>query len=255
MGATILLEVMNGFAAVSSAKQRIRERMWGVLDKTGLAPGCYGRIPNLQGTFEAARQLTSLQLWATARVVMISPDDSAAAVRWEALRAGKLVYMAVPRIERQMPFVLLDPSKLPNLTEADAETDRALEWGRPVGLKEMRRINLVVGGSVAVNREGARIGKGMGYFDTELALLVEANLVPPHTPVATTVHSRQVIEGHLPEAPHDGRVSIFATEKGTFIVPSAARRPLPGIVAEMLDERESVIPALRELLREVKQGI
>ena len=246
---------MESLAVIANAKQKIREKVWSALDKAGLAPGCHGRIPDLQGTNEAARQLAGLQVWAGARVIMVSPDDSAAPVRWEALRAGKLVYMAVPRIEQQKPFVLLDPAKLPGLSEADAETDRALEWGKPVSLKEMRRINLVVGGSVAVNREGARIGKEMGYFDTELAMLVETNLVPTHTPVATTVHSKQVIEGRLPEAPHDGRISIFATEKGVYIIPSSHRRPLPGIVLGMLDKRENDIPALREMLREVKQSV
>lgn len=244
---------MRNLATISSAKQKVREKIWKALDKAGLAHDCYGHIPDLQGTHEAARQLAGLQIWTMAKVVMVSPDDSAAPVRWEALHAGKIVYMAVPRIEREKPFVLLDPSKLPYLNEADAETDRALEWGKPVSLKEMRHINLVVGGSVAVNREGVRIGKGMGYFDTELAMLVETNLVPSHTPVATTVHSKQIIDGQLAEAPHDGRVSILATEKGVFVVPNAHRRPLPGIVQKTLDKRENDIPALREMLQEVKQ--
>ena len=38
-------------------------------------------------------------------------------------------------------------------------------------------MDLVVCGSVAVNRSGVRLGKGGGYADLELALLVEPGLV------------------------------------------------------------------------------
>jgi 5-formyltetrahydrofolate cyclo-ligase len=41
---------------------------------------------------------------------------------------------------------------------------------------------------VAVNRQGARVGKGGGFSDLEFALLVEAGLVGTDTVVATTVH-------------------------------------------------------------------
>ena len=41
----------------------------------------------------------------------------------------------------------------------------------------MPTLDLVVCGSVAVNADGARVGKGAGYSDLELALLTEAGLV------------------------------------------------------------------------------
>ena len=55
-------------------------------------------------------------------------------------------------------------------------------------MAELQPVDLVVCGSVAVNREGARVGKGGGFSDLELALLVEAGLIGPETVVATTVH-------------------------------------------------------------------
>jgi 5-formyltetrahydrofolate cyclo-ligase len=48
---------------------------------------------------------------------------------------------------------------------------------RKVAVGELRPVDLVVCGSVAVNRSGVRLGKGGGYADLELALLVEAGLV------------------------------------------------------------------------------
>ncbi len=64
----------------------------------------------------------------------------------------------------------------------------------------MRPVDLVVCGSVAVDRRGARLAKGAGYSDIELALLQEAGLIRPQTTIATTVHALQVIDEDLPEA-------------------------------------------------------
>ena len=47
------------------------------------------------------------------------------------------------------------------------------QYGRPVTLDKVKKIDLVVCGSVAVNRDGARVGKGGGYSDLEFALLTE----------------------------------------------------------------------------------
>ena len=42
-------------------------------------------------------------------------------------------------------------------------------------------MDLVICGSVAVNRQGARVGKGGGFADLEFALLVEAGLIGTDT--------------------------------------------------------------------------
>jgi 5-formyltetrahydrofolate cyclo-ligase family len=46
--------------------------------------------------------------------------------------------------------------------------------GRRIGVAELTSVDLVICGSVAVNRQGARVGKGGGFSDLEFALLVEA---------------------------------------------------------------------------------
>jgi 5-formyltetrahydrofolate cyclo-ligase len=43
----------------------------------------------------------------------------------------------------------------------------------------MRRVQKVICGSVAVNRTGARLGKGARYSDIEVTLLTEAGLIGP----------------------------------------------------------------------------
>ncbi|OXY92778.1 hypothetical protein BEK98_25155 [Streptomyces diastatochromogenes] len=55
-------------------------------------------------------------------------------------------------------------------------------------------VDVVVLGSVAVNRDGARIGKGADYSDLEFGLLTEAGLSGAGTLVVTTIHRLQVID-------------------------------------------------------------
>jgi 5-formyltetrahydrofolate cyclo-ligase len=85
-------------------------------------------------------------------------------------------------------------------------------------------VDLVVCGSVAVNRRGARIGKGAGYSDIEVALLAEAGLIRPETVIVTTLHQLQVVEEELPETEHDFRVDVIVTPDETIRC-ELSRRP------------------------------
>ncbi len=75
----------------------------------------------------------------------------------------------------------------------------------------MRPVDLIVCGTVAVNRRGVRIGKGAGYSDIEVALLTEAGLIGPATVIVTTVHRLQVVADELPETEHDFSVDLIVT--------------------------------------------
>jgi 5-formyltetrahydrofolate cyclo-ligase len=66
--------------------------------------------------------------------------------------------------------------------------------GRKVAATVLPSVDLVVCGSVAVNRQGARIGKGGGFPDLEVAFLVEAGVLRPDTVLATTVRPLQVLD-------------------------------------------------------------
>ena len=62
---------------------------------------------------------------------------------------------------------------------------------RTVAIDELAPVDLVVTGCVAVDESGARLGKGGGYSDLELAIAAEAGLVDEDTIVVTTVHDLQ----------------------------------------------------------------
>jgi 5-formyltetrahydrofolate cyclo-ligase len=236
---------------VARAKQAVRERVWTLIERNGAArfPGARGRIPNFIAAEKAAERLASLPEWRRARVIKANPDAPQLPVRALALAGGKLVYMAVPRLAKAKPFVMLDPGKLKVPPRRAASIRGASAAGRMVSIEEMYPVDLVVCGSVAVNRKGARVGKGGGFSDLEFALLVEAGLVDAKTVLTTTVHPLQVLDEELPETDHDFRVGRIITPD-EIIKCRATRRP-PGIIWNHLDqEKIDAIPVLRTLARE-----
>jgi 5-formyltetrahydrofolate cyclo-ligase len=218
------------------AKQRVRERIWGRLESERVArfPGARGRIPNFRGAEAAAERLAELPEWTAAGVVKSNPDAPQLPVRRRARRDGKTLYMAVPRLADEKPFVRV---------EGDPTIKKALAEGAPVPVEGLGHVDLVVCGTVAVNHAGVRVGKGGGYSDLELALLVEAGLVDDATTIVTTVHPLQLLDEELPETAHDFRVDLIVTPDA--VVRAHTRRRSPGIVWEHLDtETVHDIPVL-----------
>ena len=222
-------------------KQAVRERVWTLLERERAArfPGARGRIPNFVGAEAAAERLAQLREWREARVVKANPDMPQLPVRKRTLAEQKLVYMAVPRLREEKPFVRLGRG---------ASIKAAMTEGAPTAIEELERIELVVCGTVAVNRDGVRVGKGGGYSDLELALLVEAGLVDASTLIVTTVHPSQLLDEELPETEHDFRVDRIVTPEEVVTAPGP-RRP-SGILWDHLDDdRINAIPVLRRLHR------
>jgi 5-formyltetrahydrofolate cyclo-ligase len=226
-------------------KQAIRDRVWKLMERPGVGrfPGARGRIPNFVGAERAAERLAELEEWTTASVIKANPDAPQLPVRARALQDGKLLYMAVPRLRTAKPFIELNPSRLTGSPRAAASIKGAAKVGGPISVGRMSHVDLVVCGSVAVNREGVRVGKGGGFSDIEFALLAEAGLVDERTTVATTVHPVQVLDRDLPETAHDFRVDVIVTPDEVLRV-RRPKRPT-GIVWSDLDETKiAEIPVL-----------
>jgi 5-formyltetrahydrofolate cyclo-ligase len=227
------------------AKQAVRERVWALLEGERVArfPGAQGRIPNFAGAPAAAARLASHPAWRAARVLKANPDAPQLPVRARALADGKLVYMAVPRLADERPFILLDPERLDVPPRRAASIRGAARAGQPIAVADLHPVDLVVCGSVAVNREGARVGKGGGFSDLEFALLTEAGLIGRDTVVATTVHPLQLLDEALPETDHDFRLDLIVA--GEEVITCRRTRRPPGILWEHLDAAMvAVIPAL-----------
>lgn len=102
---------------------------------------------------------------------------------------------------------------------------------------------MVICGSVAVNRSGARIGKGAGYSGLEVALLVEAGLVTSQTVIVAPLHQLQVIDDVIPETAHDFSVDLIVTPEQVIRCDNP-RRPKGIVWDELKEDQVTAIPLL-----------
>lgn len=232
-----------------TTKQEIRDRVWDILQRRGVArfPGAVGRIPNFDGATQAAELARRLQVWHQASVLKCNPDSPQLPLRQAALREGKTLYMAVPGLRQERCFIELDPRRLGQRAGAAATIRGAFKYGRSVTFDELRPIDLVICGSVAVNREGARVGKGGGYSDLEYALAFAAGKLSRDTPILTTVHSLQLIAETIPREVHDIPVDYMVTPEEVIETRTSLPRP-EGIYWKLLPpEKIEAMPALRRI--------
>ena len=111
----------------------------------------------------------------------------------------------------------------------------------------MKPVDLILCGSVAVRRDGARVGKGGGYSDLEFAIAREFGLVGARTPIITTIHPLQLVDEDIELKPHDIPVDFIITPDETVSTRSKLPRP-KGIYWKYLDEEKiKAIPLLRDV--------
>lgn len=232
----------------SSPKQVLRLARWAELERLGAArfPGTVGRIPNFVGAEAAAAHLVQSPQWQAARVIKCNPDSPQRPVRHAALKAGKIVVLALPRLAEARPFLVLDPAELPaGSLWAASSIKGSGGLGRAVSPEEVPPIDLIVAGCVAVDAHGARLGKGGGYSDLEYAILRELALVGPEVPIVSTVHDSQVLPpGLIPMAPHDTSLDLVATPSGLLRCDRRHARPHGVDWAILPAEKRAEIPVL-----------
>jgi 5-formyltetrahydrofolate cyclo-ligase len=239
-------------------KDEIRRMVWELMLKEGVAlPPLppFGRIPNFKGADLAARKLSELEEWRRAKVVKINPDSPQRPVRIKALSEDKVLLMPTPRI--RSGFILLDPSTIPKSAISEASTIRgAFRWGRVLKdvdslIEEVRKVDLIVEGSVAVDVYGNRLGKGEGYGELEYAILLELGIIDRNVPIVTTVHDIQVLSHPIPRDPYDIPVDIIVTPTKVIRVRRRGSRP-KGLILELLPEHKvREIPILREVVERI----
>ncbi|RLI29447.1 5-formyltetrahydrofolate cyclo-ligase [Candidatus Bathyarchaeota archaeon] len=203
---------------VDNAKQALREKIWRLMTERKIAVfplPCWGRIPNFVGAEKAAEKLRTIKEWRKARVIFANPDAAQRKVRENALKDGKTLIMASPRLKSG--YLLITPEKIRG-KEAYASTIKgAFKFG--VRVEEFPKPDLVITGCVAVDAYGNRLGKGGGYGDAEILMIKDRF---GEVPIATTVHPVQIVE-RVPVKPKDQKIDIVATPKEVIYISKAKR--------------------------------
>jgi 5-formyltetrahydrofolate cyclo-ligase len=230
------------------SKEEIRKMIWDRLEEKNVVAfprPVHGRIPNFIGANVAAEKLEELNLWRKARVIKSNPDAPQRWVRENALRHGKIVFMAVPRLRDERCFLKINPKKISNVTQAST-IKGAFRYGEKVFPNEMDMIDLIIVGSVAVNKNGAKVGKGGGFSDLEYAIGREYGIVDEETPTVTTVHQLQKIEYDIPMEKHDVPMDYIITRSHIIKTHTSYSKPTKvdwDIIGDKLEE----IPILQKL--------
>lgn len=243
-------------------KASIRKKVWEFMERNDIANfprPVYHRIPNFKGASAAGDKVTTLPEFQEAKHIKVNPDKPQEEVRFRTLESGKTLFVPTPRLTQGL-FNRLEPE--PGCTK-ESLRKMSSRYGidslsKPVPMASRLKIDLVVIGSVAVDRLGHRIGKGEGFADLEWSMAASHHsAVTQDTVVISTVHDVQVFD-ELPEsmfASHDLPVDIIVTP--TEVIRVSDRLPKPDHIQWDIIAREKFeqVGILKELqFREKKAG-
>ena len=233
-------------------KDAVRGEVWDQLESGGHAMGpTWSHIPNFIGADQAAWHLAQTEEWKRARTVKCNPDPPQIPLRLRALYEGKMLYAPVPYLTRDFPYLRIDPKALIEKGvsfELAATSEGYMMHGERIGFEEVEPLDFCVVGSVAVSRQGGRTGKGAGFADLETGIFRELGIIGPDTPMATTIHSSQLVpDSKVFMMAHDSPLDFVSTEKELIVTGNTASRPR-GVAWDFVqDDQFETIPFLRDL--------
>src|SRR5450432_2261679 len=136
--------------------------------------------------------------------------------RFACARSTSLLFSPVPYLTKGFPYLKIDPDRLAAKGidfETAATAQGFLQHGEPIAFENMPALDFCVVGCVAVTRRGGRTGKGAGFADLEQGIFRELGKVTDKTPIATCVHSSQLVAEHrVVMEGHDSALNFIATE-------------------------------------------
>ena len=233
-------------------KDAVRGEVWDQLESGGHAMGpTWSHIPNFIGADQAAWHLAQTEEWKRAKTVKCNPDPPQIPLRLRALYEGKMLYAPVPYLTREFPYLKIDPKVLIEKGvsfELAATSEGYMMHGERIGFEEVEPLDFCIVGSVAVSRQGGRTGKGAGFADLETGIFRELGIIGPDTPMATTVHSSQLVpDSKVFMMAHDSPLDFVATEQELIVTGNTAPRPR-GVAWDFVqDDQFETIPFLRDL--------
>jgi 5-formyltetrahydrofolate cyclo-ligase len=245
------------WAGRNASKDSVRNDIWRSLEATGTGIGpVWSVIPNFVGADTAAWRLAQTPGWRAASTIKCNPDPPQIPVRLRALYDGKVLYAPVPYLTKDFPYLRIDPRRLQAKGvsfELAATSEGYMAHGERIEFEDVEPLDFCIVGSVAVTRDGGRIGKGAGFADLETGIFRELGKIAPTTPMATTIHSSQLVESaRVVMLPHDSPLDHIATEAELIATGNSDPRP-KGVAWDAVqpDQFESIpfLKALRKRMR------
>lgn len=197
------------YAMIANDKQKLREKIWKVLEDKKLirtSRSSRGRIPNFKGVVQAAFKLKNTLEWENSQTVFTSPDSALREIREYVLGDKKVLIIATPKIKEG--YLLINPEKVAGREKIASTIKGAFKTGQKI--RSFPQVDLVVEGSLAVDLQGNRLGKGGGFADQEISHLFRETVIDNHTPICTPVHSLQVVH-QVPVEVHDEKINMILT--------------------------------------------
>lgn len=240
------------WAGRNASKDEVRNRIWHMLEDTGIGIGpAVSHIPNFTGADMAAWRLAQTAEWQRARTVKCNPDPPQYALRLRALHEGKVLFCPVPELVQHYPYIRIDPKALAEkgiTFDLAASHQGYMMHGERIEFDEVPVLDFAICGSVAVSRAGGRTGKGGGFADLETGIFRALGKITPETPIATTIHSSQLVpDADMTLEPHDSPLDFIATEAELIVTGNTAPRPTGVHWDAVREDQYRSIPFLAEL--------
>lgn len=252
------------------AKRDFRSMVWGQMERGKLLQSQRNsrhRLPYFIGSDEAAQKIADTEEFKNCKTVVINSDSAQEALRVLALKCGKSVFVPVAHVNYGGAFCqLVLPAEAELSDELLLQAARAASVGetadstlcRQVTVEQMPNIDLFVVGSVAVSKQGYRIGQGDGHSDMDYAVIRTAGRISDSTLVLTCVHDEQVFD-RLPGelfGPHDVAVDVIATPTALLRISNRLTKPSGIIWSLIVPNRVKPACVIRSLMqKQIDNGV
>lgn len=241
-------------------KRTFRLETWQKIKEQKLSPvrrfnsfGMFNKIPYLVGVDKAAELLAETDEFKKANSIKVNIDLAQEQVKLEVIKAGKTLLVPPSHKSANVYAKIRAPS---DPAELDLATQKKLiklqgaeDTFEEIDINSTEKIDMVVVGSYAVDRQGRRIGKGNGYVDLDIGILTHLGCLTKDTLIVTTVHDVQVYDT-LPEnlfQSYDLPLDLIVTPTEVIRVGKRLARPA-GIEWNLLSSRRlEIVPVLKSI--------
>lgn len=241
-------------------KRTFRLETWQKIKEQKLSPvrrfnsfGMFNKIPYLIDVDKAAELLAETDEFKKANSIKVNIDLAQEQVKLEVIKAGKTLLVPPSHKSANVYAKILAPADTSELDLAAQKKLIKLQGTEDtfveIDINSTEKIDMVVVGSYAVDRQGRRIGKGNGYVDLDIGILTHLGCLTKDTLIVTTVHDVQVYDT-LPEnlfQSYDLPLDLIVTPTEVIRVGKRMARPA-GIEWNLLSSRRlEIVPVLKSI--------